>query len=249
MFLLVDNSNSRTKFALATPEGLLPWRGIIPTPEISPESLDQLLAPLTFSHALIGSVVPEKAKILEAYLTTRAHTHQLRPHSPLPIAIHYPNPSQIGADRIANAAGAIARYPYPAIVIDFGTAVTFDVISHEPAWIGGVIAPGLSLMSQYLVEKTALLPPIELSEPTRAIGQSTSEAMLAGAIFGYRGMIQEILAKIQAELPSPATLIATGGDAALIAQGIPAIHIVDPHITLDGLRHIAVHLFSQSIEK
>ena len=109
-------------------------------------------------------------------------------------------PSQIGADRLANAAGVLTRHGAPAIIIDFGTAVTFDVISDEPAYCGGVIAPGLGAMSGYLPQKTALLPDIELEEPPSAIGKSTVHAMQAGAVFGYRGLVREIIARIRAEL-------------------------------------------------
>jgi type III pantothenate kinase len=159
------------------------------------------------------------------------------------MAIDYPQPSQIGADRLANAAGVLTRHGAPAIVVDFGTAVTFDVISAEPAYCGGVIAPGLGAMTGYLTRRTALLPAIELEEPASAIGKSTTHAMQAGAVFGYRGLVKEIIARIRGELPGCARIIATGGDAALIARGVPEIDAVDPDITLDGLRQVAARLF------
>ena len=127
--------------------------------------------------------------------------------------IDYPLPSQIGADRLANAAGVLSRHGAPAIVIDFGTAVTFDVISDQPAYCGGVIAPGLGAMSGYLPQKTALLPVIELEEPPSAIGKSTVHAMQAGAVFGYRGLVREIIARLRSEMAGSPRIIATGGDA------------------------------------
>ncbi len=159
------------------------------------------------------------------------------------MAIDYPLPTQIGADRLANAAGVVSRHGAPAIVIDFGTAVTFDVISDQPAYCGGVIAPGLGAMSGYLPQKTALLPAIELEEPASAIGKSTTHAMQAGAVFGYRGLVREIIHRLKAEMAGKVAIIATGGDAALIARGLPEIDAVDPDITLDGLRQVAARVF------
>lgn len=240
-WLLIDNSNTRTKFALGTPNQSLEWRGVLPTREISHDSLTLLLNGLSFSSVIIGSVVPEKAEILKDFFKNHP-THFLSHLSPLGFDIDYPDPSHIGADRLANAAGVIARHGAPAIVIDFGTAVTFDVISAKPAYCGGVIAPGLGAMSAYLPGKTALLPVIDLEEPPSAIGKSTTHAMQAGAVFGYRGLVKEIIANISAEMTDTPRIIATGGDAALIARGLNQIHEVDPDITINGLLHVASRL-------
>lgn len=242
-WLLIDNSNTRTKFALGDAERLLPWSGVLPTPDISPESLARLLAEVDFEAVIICSVVPEKAAILNDYFVGKWPLHFLTAQSPLGMAIDYPQPSQIGADRLANAAGIVSRHGVPAIIIDFGTAVTFDVISAAPAYCGGVIAPGLGAMSGYLTRQTALLPEIELAEPDSAIGKSTVHAMQVGAVFGYRGLVKEIIARICKELSGKPRIIATGGDAALIAQGVSEIDIVDPDITLDGLRQVAARVF------
>ena len=244
-WLLIDNSNTRTKFALGDAAGLRDWRGVIPTPEISAETLAPLVAGVDFSAVIVCSVVPAKAAILKQFFETRGPLHFLGPASPLGMAIDYPFPLQIGADRLANAAGVLTRHGAPAIVIDFGTAVTFDVISDQPAYCGGVIAPGLGAMSGYLPQKTALLPAIELIEPASAIGKSTVHAMQAGAVFGYRGLVKEIIARIRAELSGHPKIIATGGDSALIAQGVPEIDTVDPDITLDGLRQVAARVFTK----
>ncbi len=135
------------------------------------------------------------------------------------VGIDYPKPGTIGADRLANAAAAVALYGPPAIVVDFGTAVTFDVISPAGTYAGGVIAPGLNAMTDYLHKRTALLPRVVLREPRQAIGRSTAEAMRSGAIYGYRGLVSEILRQLLKEIPSKfqTPLIATGGDAKLIA--------------------------------
>ena len=242
-WLLIDNSNTRTTFALGDHDGLNEWRGVLPTSGINPESLAALTAELSYSAVVICSVVPQKATILKAFFETVSPTHFLNYESPLGMQIDYPFPAQIGADRLANAAGVLTRHGAPAIVIDFGTAVTFDVISGQPAYCGGVIAPGLGAMSGYLPQKTALLPAIELEEPASAIGKSTIHAMQSGAVFGYRGLVREIIARICAELPGEVKIIATGGDAALIARGLQEIGAVDPDITLDGLRQVASRLF------
>lgn len=242
-WLLIDNSNTRTKFALGDASGLHDWRGILLTKEISPDPLRELTSGLDFTGVMIGSVVPEKSRTLREFFAAGHPVHSLGHKSPLGIGIDYPQPAQIGADRLANAIGVYERHGAPAIVIDFGTAVTFDIVSGEPAYCGGVIAPGLGAMSGYLNEKTALLPKIELEEPSSAIGKSTVLAMQAGAIFGYRGLVRGILSEIRRELPGDPKIIATGGDAALISKGVPEIEAVDPDLTLDGLRHVAARVF------
>ncbi len=242
-WLLVDNSNTRTKFALGDASGLLDWRGVLPTAEVSPETLSLLLKGVKFSAALIGSVVPAKARILADFLEKSGPVHLLGPQSPLGIGIDYPFPNQIGADRLANAVGVLHRHGAPAIVIDFGTAVTFDVVNATPAYCGGVIAPGLGAMSGYLTRRTALLPEFDLVEPASAIGKSTVHAMQAGAVFGYRGLVKEIISQLRSELSGTPHIVATGGDAALIARGVPDIQAVDPDLTLDGLRLVAARAF------
>jgi type III pantothenate kinase len=243
-WLLVDNSNTRTKFALGDAEELGAWRGVLPTAEVSLESLAEVMSGVEYSAAIICSVVPNKAAVLKEFFEPHCPVHFLGQKSPLGMGIDYPLPAQIGADRLANAAGVLTRHGAPAIIIDFGTAVTFDVISAEPAYCGGVIAPGLGAMSAYLPGKTALLPVIELEEPASAIGKSTVQAMQAGAVFGYRGLVKEIISRIRMELGGTPKIIATGGDAALIARGVSEIDVVDPDITLDGLRQVAARVFT-----
>ncbi len=243
-WLLIDNSNTRTKLALGDAERLLAWRGVIPTAELSCDRLEAVLEGVVFDGVLVCSVVPDKAILLRETFAGGHPLHFLSCDSPLGMGIDYPQPAQIGADRLANAAGVLSRHRVPAIIIDFGTAVTFDVISDEPAYCGGVIAPGLGAMSGYLTRRTALLPEIELDEPVSAIGKSTIHAMQAGAVFGYRGLVKEIIGKIRAELAGDPVVVATGGDAALIARGVSEIDAVDPDITLDGLRQVAARVFS-----
>lgn len=241
--LLVDNSNTRTKFALSRSSDDLETSFWLPTTDISESVLADALKNIRFEASLLCSVVPAKASVLEQTLSRHGPVHRLGPDSPLELGIDYPDPSKIGADRLANAVGVHHRHGAPAIVIDFGTAVTFDVISDQPAYAGGVIAPGLGAMSEYLASKTALLPHIELQEPASAIGKSTTAAMQAGAVIGYRGLVREILAALRSEMNGSVRAIATGGDAALIARGVPEIDAVDPELTLHGLNLVARRVF------
>lgn len=240
--LLIDNSNSRTKLCLATSKRLLPETiRRLPTPELDEKFLTKELRNLDFHSVIICSVIPHKADILCAALR-QYPTHLVSHKSPLGFLIDYPQPDKIGADRLANTAATIQLYSTPAIVVDFGTAVTFDVINQHGAYCGGVIAPGLAAMTDYLAKSTALLPTIDPHEPESAIGKSTEAAMHAGAIYGYRGLVKEIIAQICQELPTTPKVIATGGDASLIAKNCPAIHLVDRHLTLEGLRIIGTQL-------
>lgn len=155
------------------------------------------------------------------------------------VGLDYPHPETIGPDRLANAAAAMARFGAPAVVVDFGTAVTFDVINSAGNYVGGIIAPGLAAMTDYLHERTALLPRIKIREISSAIGKSTEEAMLVGAVHGYRGLVRELIMELKRELNArKLPVIATGGYAKLIAAKLPEITVVDPALTLDGLRLI-----------
>jgi type III pantothenate kinase len=193
---------------------------------------------------VISSVVPEKEKLLVRALEKKSRVLLVRPDVKLGVGIDYPQPKSIGADRLANAASAVAIYGAPVVVVDFGTAVTFDIISSKKNYVGGVIAPGLEVMTDYLYQRTALLPKITPAEPASAIGKSTREAMLAGAVFGYRGLVKQILTEIKRELRESESrgkmkVITTGGYAELIAAKLPEIDLVHPHLTLEGLRIIA----------
>ena len=242
-WLLVDNSNTRTKFALADAQALGEWRGMLATAELTDETLDSLLDGIPYQAVVVASVVPAKERLLADYFGRRVPVHRVDHRSPLGMGIDYPEPAQIGADRLVNAVGVMARYGVPAVVVDSGTAVTFDVVSAEPAYCGGAIAPGVSAMTRYLSQVTALLPQIELAEPSTAIGKSTVQAMQVGAVIGYRGMVRGILDRIRAEMTGDPVIIATGGDAELLAKGLPEIHAVDPDLTLEGIRRVAMAVF------
>lgn len=159
--------------------------------------------------------------------------------SELGVPITYPKPKTIGADRLANACEAAHRFGTPVIVADFGTAVTFDIISRRSGYIGGIIAPGLPLMFSYLAEKTALLPHIKPGRVRHSLGKSTAEAMQLGALWGYRGLVREILKELMARIGEKnVKLCATGGFAEWILRGSGIPMPVDQDLTLRGLARI-----------
>jgi type III pantothenate kinase len=156
------------------------------------------------------------------------------------LAINYPNPAEIGQDRLANAIGAQAFYGIPSIIIDMGTAVTLDILT-EKGYEGGIIAPGFELMSRYLNEQTALLPRIDLNDIaiSRKIGKTTVEAMQVGCIVGFKGMIRElvnsVLDELKEQFSDAPVIIATGGNADILQQTWSKNIVFDPHIALKGL--------------
>lgn len=154
------------------------------------------------------------------------------------IRIRMDNPREVGGDRISNAAGANSLYTGPVIVVAFGTATAFDTVSKEGDYLGGAVAPGIAIAAEALFTQTAALPRVELVRPKKAIGTNTIAAMQSGIIFGYVGLVEGIVARIQKELGEKATVVATGGYAELIARETAVIDIVKPDLTLIGLRHI-----------
>jgi type III pantothenate kinase len=153
------------------------------------------------------------------------------------LEINYPQPKSIGPDRLANALAAWRHFGAPVVVVDFGTAVTFDVVSRQGKYVGGIIAPGLAAMTDYLHERTALLPRIKIREIHSAIGRSTEQAMLIGAVHGYRGLVRELIRELKRELKTPRlAVVATGGYAGLMAARLAEISALEPNLTLEGLR-------------
>lgn len=242
-WLLIDNSNTRTKLALGDAEGLRPWRALIPTADLSVETLAAALGEICFNAVAVASVVPEKATWLAGYFSGYSF-HNISARSPLGFGLAVPAPESIGADRLANAAALTSKYGSPSIAIDFGTAVTFSVLSSSGNFMGGAIAPGMAAMTGYLGKRTAQLPTVELSDPASAIGSTTEEAILSGAVIGHRGMVREILREIIAVCGGKPIVVATGGGAEFGAKGIPAIDAIDTDLTLEGIRLISAEVFA-----
>ena len=154
----------------------------------------------------------------------------------LGVSVDYPRPENIGADRLANAAAAAKLFGTPAVVCDFGTALTFDVLDGKRGYVGGIICPGLPLMFDYLSEKTALLPHVEPSRTRAVVGRNTTQAMQIGARLGYRGMVREILQSLKKELEAKnLSVCCTGGYAGWIFKDWDIAATIDPKLPLKGL--------------
>ena len=236
-YLLIDISNSFTKLAFATQQRIS-RASKIPTEKFGTSFLRHTLRGRNVDFVVVSSVVPRKNPAVRA---VAKKILWVTPEIKLGVGIDYPNPKRIGADRLANAVAVAALYGSPAIVVDFGTAVTFDIVSADRKYIGGVIAPGLEAMTNFLYQRTALLPKLSLKEPQSAVGRSTMEAMRSGAVIGYRGLVREIIVRIKEErfAREKVHVIATGGYAELIARRLDVIDSVRPNLTLEGLRIVA----------
>jgi type III pantothenate kinase len=246
--LLLDIGNTHTHLGLADHTRVLRQANIPTAAWFGPDPvrlLGRFVRRAALGGAALCSVVPRATPeaAAAARLISDSHPLQLN-HKTIraigpaaQITIDYPKPATIGPDRLANAIAARHFYGAPALVVDFGTAVTFDVVDASGNYVGGIIAPGLSAMTDYLHEKTALLPRIKIAEVHRAIGKNTAEAMRIGAVHGYRGLIRELIHQIERELrTTQLPVVATGGYATLIASRLPEITAVNPLLTLEGLR-------------
>lgn len=154
------------------------------------------------------------------------------------IKIRYDNPKEVGADRIANAVGAFGKYRSGCIVVDFGTATTFDVISSQGDYMGGVIAPGINISAEALFKETSKLPRVDISKPPVIIGKNTVGSIKAGIFYGYVSLVDGIVSRIKNEWKEDLIVIGTGGIAKTIAADSSTIDLVDENLTLDGLRII-----------
>ena len=186
------------------------------------------------------SVVPPMTTIFEEMLQKYFHISPLVVGTGVRtgVRVRMDFPKEVGADRIVNAVAALHLYDGPIIIVDMGTATTFDTISKEGDYLGGAIAPGIAMAAQTLSRRTAMLPQVELVAPKQAIGTNTFTAMQSGIIFGYVGLVEGILKRINQELGGKARVVATGGYAEIIAKETRAFDVVDRSLTLKGLRLI-----------
>lgn len=189
---------------------------------------------------IISSVVPQVSVQLRETSLKWLREEPIIVNSDLDLGIKilYDNPKELGADRITNAVGGYFEYGGPLIIIDLGTATTFDVVSENGDFLGGAIAPGIGISIEALAGRTALLPKIDLSSAPQAIGKNTISCIQSGCFFGFLGQIEEIIRRIKLELPKSPKVIATGGLANLIAKESKLIDYIDPDLTLKGLRII-----------
>ena len=242
MLLLFDIGNTNTHVGLANDRRVVKQTNI-PTAGWFNGTAVKLVRKFSGHATLDGvalcSVVPHATPLV--HQTTRVlwklNVFELTPKTLRGMGIDYPKPDTIGPDRLANAIAARHRFGAPVVVLDFGTAVTLDVVNRAGNYAGGVIAPGLAAMTDYLHEKTALLPRIKIREIKTSIGKSTEEAMLVGAVHGYRGLVRELIGELRRELKvKRLPVVATGGYAKLMASKLPEISAVEPNLTLEGLR-------------
>jgi type III pantothenate kinase len=251
MWLVIDVGNTNTVLGIYDGKKLLHHWRIASDQERTADEQALLLRQLSEAASLemskidgviIGSVVPA---LTQTYAQAARTLFGITPIEvtadlDLDLEIGYEDPRQMGADRIANAVAARERFSGPVIVVDFGTATTFDVISREGKYLGGIIAPGLHTSATDLFARAARLPRfVEIKEPKRIIGKNTVESIQAGLFFGTVGQVDEIVSRIQSELGEKALVVATGGLAELIAPQSRTIEKVCLTLTLDGLLEIA----------
>lgn len=197
---------------------------------------------------IISSVVPPLLPALERMAREYFDIDPLvvEPTMDVGISILYDDPKEVGADRIVNAVAAFRKFGGPLIVIDFGTATTFEAISQRGEYLGGAIVPGITISMEALFQQTAKLPRIELTKPQVVIGKNTVESMQAGMIFGYAALVDGIVARMIGEMGETPLVIATGGLAGLVASETTVIGKVEPYLTLDGLKMIYDRLWQRS---
>ncbi len=190
--------------------------------------------------AVISSVVPPVTGLFEEMVAKyfRVDPLVVGPGIKTGLAFKYENPREVGADRVVNAVAAIKLYGPPLIVVDFGTATTFCAIAPNGEYQGGALAPGLIISSEALFQRTAKLPKIEIEKPKSIIGRNTIHAMQAGLFYGYLGLVEGIISRMKAEMNCNPRVIATGGFANLISVNTKMIDLIEPDLTLHGLRLI-----------
>jgi len=247
MLLAIDIGNTNITFGLYEGKDLGPrWR-IRTIHDKMPDEygilLDQLFRhrghqPEQVTGAAIASVVPPLTPVFEQVCRDYLEQTPLVVDAGVKtgVRIRYDSPRDVGADRIVDAAAVKALYSLPACVVDFGTATTFDAVSAEGDYLGGAIAPGIGIAAQALFERTAKLPRVELTRPPSAIGRNTPHAIQSGLLFGYVGLVEGMVARFKAELGPETRVVATGGLAELIARETDVVDVVDPWLTLHGLR-------------
>ena len=199
------------------------------------------VGPTDIADVVLASGVPDLVPVFESLCKQRLGTAPLvvGTGTRTGVRILYDSPRDVGADRVADAVGAMKRYgPPPLIIVDLGTGLVFDAISGEGDYVGGAIAPGIHVAAEALYERAAKLYPVELIRPPSAIGKNTVHAIQSGLLFGYVALIEGMVGRFRAELGGQAKVIGTGGWAELLARETKVFDAVDPDLTLYGLRHI-----------
>ena len=242
MILLLDIGNTHTHLGLADERGVRKQANIKSALWRSGDAAGPVLrfiGKARVEGVALCSVVPAVTGKAVAFARKELGLAALvlSPRTLAGVGINYPQPDRIGPDRLANAVALRHHFGAPSVAVAFGTALAFDVVDRHGDYVGGIIAPGLAAMTDYLHDKTALLPRITIQETSSVIGKSTREAMLIGAVHGYRGLVRELITELKRELNCRhLPVVATGGYAELIAAKLPEITAVEPKLTLEGLR-------------
>ncbi len=197
--------------------------------EIGPESIHNIVI-----SCVVPPLIPVFEELSRKYL--KSDPLVVGPGIKTGIPILYNNPAEVGADRIVNAIAGFEKYGGPLIIVDFGTATTFDAVSAKGEYLGGAIFPGLNISLEALYKGTAKLSPVDIVLPEHVIGKSTKESIQSGTVYGFVGVIDSIVAKMQNEIGQPARVIGTGGVLPVIQKEVPCLQTVDPFLTLEGLR-------------
>lgn len=252
MLLTIDAGNTNTVFGVYDGEKLVAdWRMATVHTKMADEWAAELLVIAQYrgidlsaiTGAICSSVVPPMTTSLREMVETYLHTTLMlvEPGIKTGVRVNVDNPREVGSDRVVNSLAAHTKYGGPAIVIDFGTATSFDVVSDQGEYIGGALAPGLSIASDALFRFTAQLRRIELVPPKSSIGRNTVHAMQSGIVLGYASLVEGMVGRIKrdmGEMGTDAKVIGTGGLARVIATSTDCMNIIDPNLTLDGLRLI-----------
>ncbi len=249
LLVLVDVGNTNTVFGVYRGERLLESFRLSTDTERTGDEYGSLLLPLfsrqgidplAASAVVISSVVPPLHLTLD-HLSRRYFGKKplfIEPGIRTGMPIRYDNPQEVGADRVVNSVAARERYGAPVIVVDFGTATTFDVVNAAGEYAGGIIAPGIGISAEALFAHASRLYRVDVRKPDELVGKNTATAMQAGIYYGYVGLVDGILERLLAEIPGIRMIVATGGQADLIASGSRYIRETDPQLTLFGLKLI-----------
>lgn len=249
MLLAIDVGNTHIKLGLYEGERLIHhWRIVTERCKLADEHAVLIhnlfaLAGLSLQHiqgCVISCVVPPLTSQFADFAKRFLHLDPILVHHTIPTGLTYciESPHELGSDRIANSMAVYHRYGGPAIVVAFGTATAFDVITADGHYIGGAIAPGIGISAEALFRQAARLYQVELVRPPQVIGKNTIHHIQSGLILGYAGLVEGLVARMQAELGERCKVIATGGLAEVLAAETTAIDVVEPLLTLDGLRLI-----------